>query len=303
VTTASVEIAGSHLGYVVVVPYRARHMLAQPAEARDRVVGAVDHAVGLGASVLGLGAATSSVTAGGVSLRHRTDVAVTNGDAFTAAVVHEQVRGLLARSGSGRVAIVGATGGVGSTVAKMLARNRDADEVLLVAPDERRLDSLRCNLSGRGVVVRSSTDLWEVRSAEVVVLLGRAALEPQHLAHGAVLVDATQPSSATTDLARARGDVRIVEGGIVSIPSLEMRGPDVGLPDGRASAGFAETALLALCGHRGHFSMGIPHLEQVELVRSWARDNADLGFTVATPTSLAAPLRRAARPEVGQAVA
>ena len=302
VTTASVNIGGSHLGHVVVVPYGDRHMLAQPTEARNRVARAIDHAVGLGASVVGLGALTASVTAGGVFLRNRTDVAVTNGNAFTAAIVHDQARDLLASTRAGRVAIVGATGSVGSTVAKMFARNRDADEVILVAGNERRLDSLRCNLSGRGVAVRSSTDPHDARSADVVVLLatlGGSVLESQHLGEDAVVLDATQPRGTTTELVRTRPDVRILDGGVVSIPSLEIRGGNLGLPDGRAYACFAETALLALSGHESHFSMGIPHLEQVDYVRSLARDHAHLGFTVASPTSFGVPVR----PEVDGAVA
>lgn len=306
VTMASVHLGGSHLGHVVVVPYGDRHMLAQPTEGRDRVARAVDHAVGLGASVVGLGALTASVTAGGVSLRNRTDVAVTNGNAFTAAIVHDQARDLLARGGAGRVAIVGATGSVGSTVAKMFARNRDADEVILLAGNERRLDSLRCNLSGRGVAVRSSTHLHEARSADVVVLLTTAAdsvLESQHLGPDAVVLDATQSHGTAIELARARSDVRILDGGIVSIPSLEIRGGNLGLPDGRAYACFAEAALLALSGHRNHFCIGVPHLEQVEFVRSLAREHAHLGFTVAPPTSFGVPVPAPARPAAEEAVA
>jgi predicted amino acid dehydrogenase len=293
-TMATIHVAGRHVGHVVLVPFGARHMLAQPVEARDRVGRAVDHAVDLGASVVGLGALTAPVTAGGVSLRSRSDIAVTNGNAFTAAIVHDQVRDLLQRSPSGRVAVVGATGSVGTTVAKMVARNRDADDLLLVARNERRLESLRCNLSGRGVAVHSTTDLHAIRSADVVVLLTAAAgsvLESEHLADGAVVLDATQPRNTSTDLARERRDVRILDGGIVSIPSLEVRGGNVGLPNGRAYACFAETALLALSGHQGHFSIGIPDLDQVEEIRTLAREHAHLGFTVAAPTSFGVPVR------------
>jgi predicted amino acid dehydrogenase len=290
---ASVRLAGAHAGYVVLVPFGARHMLAEPGEARNRVARAVDHAVGLGASVVGLGALTSTVTAGGVALRHRTDIAVTNGNALTAAVVHDQVRELVQASRSGRVAVVGATASVGSAVAKLIARNRDAEELVLVARNEHRLDSMRCNLSGRGVLVRSSTDLHAVRSAEVVVLLtaaGHSVLRSEHLGDGAVVLDATQPRNTTVELARERRDVRILDGGIVAIPSLEIRGSNVGLPNGRAYACFAETALLALSGHREHFSLGIPDLEQVEHVRSLARDHAHLGFATAAPTSFGVPV-------------
>jgi fatty aldehyde-generating acyl-ACP reductase len=295
VTMASVRLGGAHVGHVVLVAFGARHMQADPAQARIRVAGAVDHAVRLGATVVGLGALTATVTAGGAALSDRTDIAVTNGNAFTAAVVHDQVRALLQRSPSGRVAVVGATGSVGTTVAKLVARHRDADELLLVARNERRLESLRCNLSGRGVAVRSSTDLHSIRSADVVVLLTAAAgsvLEPVHVGKGSVVLDATQPRNTTTELARRRRDVAIVDGGVVSIPSLEIRGGNVGLPDGRAYACFAETALLALSGHQEHFAIGIPDLDQVEHVRSLARDFAHLGFTTAATTSFGVPVVR-----------
>jgi predicted amino acid dehydrogenase len=304
VTMATVDLGGTHLGHVVLVPFGARHMLAQPAQARERVERAVDHAVALGASVVGLGALTAPVTAGGVALRGRSDIAVTNGNAFTAAVIHDQVRDLLQRSGSGRVAVVGATGSVGSTVAKLVARNRDADELVLVGRHEQRLDSLRCNLSGRGVAVRSTTDLHAVRSADLVVLVTAAAgsvLESGHLTEGAVVLDATQPRNTTTELARERRDVRILDGGIVSIPSLQIRGGNVGLPNGRAYACFAETALLALSGHREHFSIGMPDLEQVEQVRSLAREYAHLGFTTAAPTSFGVPVPAPAPTRSGDA--
>ena len=56
---------------------------------------AVDRAVALGADVVGLGALTATVTAGGATLRARTDIAVTNGNAFTAAILEDQIRMLL----------------------------------------------------------------------------------------------------------------------------------------------------------------------------------------------------------------
>ena len=97
-------------------------------------------------------------------------------------------------------------------------------------------------------------------------------------------------------LARQRRDVRILDGGIVSIPSLTIRGGNVGLPNGRAYACFAETALLALSGQEGHFSIGIPDVEQVEHVRSLASEHAHLGFTVAATTSFGVPVPAPVRP-------
>ncbi len=311
VTMASVHLGGAPVGHVVLVPFGARHMLAQPAAARRRVGRAVDHAVRRGAQVVGLGALTAPVTGGGVSLRVRTDIAVTNGNAFTAAIVHDQVRELLASTRGARVAVIGATGSVGATLARLLVRGGDADGLLLVARNETRLAALQNRLSGRGTTVTTATDLRAAQECDLVVLLTAAVgsvLEPEHLRLGAVVLDATQPRNTTTTLLRARPDVTVVDGGIVSIPSLRLRGGNVGLPDGRAYACFAETALLALSGHTarsGHFAIGLPTLEQVDHVRELAHRYAHLGFTLGAPTSFGQPLAfsRPTRPVLAGAVA
>ena len=82
----------------------------------------------------------------------------------------------------------------------------------------------------------------------------------------------------------------VVDGGVVDLPSLRLRGGDIGLPDGRAYACFAETALLALSGHDGHFCLGVPTLEQVDRTRELAAGLAHLGFAPAAPTSFGRPL-------------
>lgn len=295
VTMATVHLGAdqAQVGHVVVVPFGASHMLARPGEAREKVGRAVDHAVGLGAAVVGLGALTAPVTSGGMWLRGRTDIAVTNGNAFTAAIVHDQLRSLLRHMRSARVAIVGATGSVGTTVTGLVVRDRNVDHLVLVARDEGRLSGLACNLSGRGIVLHATTDLAAVRECDVVVLLTAAAgavLRSEHLGPHAVVLDAAQPRNTTPELVRRRPDVVVVDGGIVDIPTLRITGGNVGLPDGRAYACFAETTLLALSGHQGHFSIGIPDLAQVDLVRSLAKDNAHLGFTVAPPTCFGEPV-------------
>ena len=122
-----------------------------------------------------------------------------------------------------------------------------------------------------------------------------ALLGPEHLAPGAVVLDATQPRNTSPGLAVARPDVLVVDGGIVSIPSLRLTGGDIGLPDGRSYACFAETAILALTGHTGHFSLGNPTLDQVDAIRERARALRHLGFRAAdrrasadrSPSSLA----------------
>ena len=103
----------------------------------------------------------------------------------------------------------------------------------------------------------TATDLGAVADADLVVLLTASAdslLGPEHLAPGAVVLDATQPRNTSPALLEQRPDVVVLDGGVVDIPSLRVVGGDIGLPDGRAYACFAETAMLALTGHHGHFA-------------------------------------------------
>jgi fatty aldehyde-generating acyl-ACP reductase len=302
VRMATVRVAGTDIGSVLLVPFGARHLLDQPAEGRRRVMQAVDRAVSLGADVVGLGALTATVTGGGVSLRGRTDVGVTNGNAFTAATVHAQVRQLLDTvldPAAGRhVAVVGATGSVGGAVSALLARDRCVDRLTLVGRSRPRLAALGDRL-GRQVTTTVTDELGAVADADLVVLLTastQAIVGPEHLRPGAVVLDATQPRNTTPALLDARPDVTVVDGGVVDVPSLRLVGGDIGLPAGRAYACLAETALLALSGHRGHFSVGVPTLEQVDHTRALAARLSHLGFGPASPTSFGRPVAVTAVP-------
>lgn len=291
-TLARVTLDQAPVGHVVVVPFGARHLLDNPHEGRTRVGRAIDHAARLGAEVVGLGALTATVTAGGATLRGRTDIGVTNGNAYTAAIVEDQLLELLAGATDRRVAVVGATGSVGTTLVRLLARGGSVDSLLLVARGTVKLENLAAEVGAR-MPTTTSTDLRDVRACDAVVLLTASAdalLGAEHLAPGALVLDATQPRNTSPDLAAARPDVTVVDGGVVAIPGMELKGGNIGLPRGQAYACFAETFLLGLAGHRGHFSTGVPTLDHVSHVRGLARRFAHHGFAAATPTSFGRPL-------------
>ena len=304
VSVAKVYIGGERVGRIIMLPYGARHLLAAPAQGRARVACAVDKAVALGADVVGLGALTATVTGAGVSLRRRTDIGVTNGNAYTAAVVDMQARRLLDEDGFSaagrRVAVVGASGSVGSAVTRLLARDGVVDGLTLIARSRPKLESLAAEV-GRQVPTVVSADLRDAAESDLVILLTASAdalLRPEHLAPGAAVLDATQPRNTSRALLRLRPDVSIVDGGVVDIPSLRLAGADIGLPAGRAYACFAETAMLALTGHQGHFCLGAPDLALVDRARQLAEQLHALGFGPAEPTSFGEPLAtRSLQPE------
>jgi fatty aldehyde-generating acyl-ACP reductase len=288
---AEIRLAGKRVGDLILVPFGAAHLLSDRRQGNHKVVAAVDRAVRSGVDLVGLGGLTAPVTNGGMVLRRRTDIGVTNGNAFTAAIVHRQVRSLLAGAAHGRVAVVGATGSVGSAVSRLLARDGDVAELLLVARGSARLASLAAEV-GSKVPVRTSDRLAAVADSDVVVLLTAAAetvLRAEHLGPGAAVLDATQPRNTSPELQQRRPDVLLLDGGVVDVPGLRLHGGSVGLPDGRTFACLAETLLLSLSGHRGHFTLGRPTLEQIDHISGLALRHGDLGFRPAAPSTFGRP--------------
>lgn len=279
------------LGHVLVVPVGARQLLT---EDRRWVLGkieqAVDRAIDLGASVVGLGALTAPVTAGGRLLRERPGVTLTTGNASTAHLTVEALRRLLPVGPGGHIAVVGATGSVGSCVVRLLADEPIGTELTLVAREPKRLTSLAqevaATLSSRGrpAEVHTARTMEAVREADLVLILTSASdalLRGEHLKRGAVVLDDTQPRNTDPALASERPDVLVVDGGVAAIPGIDVRG-DIGLPRGLAYACLCETMLMALDGHRAH-AVGAADVGHARRMRDAARRHAHLGFTLAEP--------------------
>ncbi|MXV20867.1 semialdehyde dehydrogenase [Deinococcus xianganensis] len=285
-------------GLLVTVPLSAPLLLGMNRrDVQHRVEDAVDKARDLGAGLVGLGGLTAPVTVGGKAFLHRTDIGITNGNAFTAAMTYLAIERLLPHLPIYPViALVGATGSVGACVTQMVAE-RHLGQLLLVARNEERLELLRAPLQSKHV--RISTDMLDVRQADLIILMTSAAdalLHSEHLKEGAIVLDDTQPRNTSPALVQTRPDVQVVDGGLVEIPSMRLKGT-IGLKRGLAYACLAETMLLALDGHRGHFSLGHPRVDQAEYMLHLADRHAHLGFHLAPfhgfgePVEVKSPLR------------
>lgn len=277
-------------GEIVSVPLSPALMLGPDrALVQRRVDQAVDAAVARGAELVGLGALTAPVTAGGAKLRRRTDVGITNGNAFTAAMTVKAVRRIADELAVPPVvALVGANGSVGTAVARAIARSGTAGDLLLIGRTPSTLAAL-----GRDLGAQWSTEMAACRRADVVVLMTSAVdalLTPEHLKRGAVVVDDTQPRNTSPRLVTERPDVLVLDGGLVETRGLTRSGHGIGIPAHLSFACLAETALLALSGHRGHGTIGRPAVEQVEHVLGLADRFAHLGFDLAPPTSFGRPV-------------
>jgi fatty aldehyde-generating acyl-ACP reductase len=227
---------------------------------RREIERAVALAAERGACVVGLGALTSPATAGGLRIVDRVPagVTVTNGNAYTAAVLAENVDEAAERVGSSRpsVAVVGCTGSVGTAVSRLLA-HRGFDLHLIA----RSVGKARRLLGDLEPVARYSDDVTDSASADIVLLL--TDVSPETLDIGGtredvVVIDAAEPSGwAEEDLQALAGRIEYARGGRALIPGYRCS-YDFGLSRPEETfACLAETYLFVRDGVREH-SVGSP---------------------------------------------
>lgn len=274
-------------GHIIMLPYSGQQLLEQQKAMMPRVEQALELAASKGAEILGLGALTSPITLGGKLLVNNPHVSITNGNAYTAVITFQKISELIQKSPQRNpvVALVGATGSVGTLVSMLLAKHHPEVEYMLVARNERKINQLAVEMESVNSYVETvvSLNIDDVKRADIVVLLTSAPdslLHSQHLKPGAIVLDDTQPRNTNPDILKQRPDVTIIDGGLVSVPSLQLRN-HIGLPKGLSYACLAETMLLAQAGHEGHFSIGNPTLDQAEYIAQIAQRYSSLGFGVA----------------------
>ena len=289
-----VDLPSKIMGRIITVPLTPTQLLTLPrTQVQGRISQAIDKARDLGASVVGLGALTAPASAGGKAFAKRTDVGVTNGNAFTAAMTLQAIEKLIPTlDRDPLIAIVGATGSVGSCLTRLYARQH-AGRLLLVARNEARLQALAADVHGGSIEATISTNMADVAQADLVVLLTSspdALLRSEHLKRGAVVLDDTVPRNTDENLLTERPDVLIVDGGLVEIPGFDLRG-SIALAPKLAYACLAETMLLALSGHKGHFCMGDAQVDQAEHILKLANEHRHLGFHLAPFRSFGKEIR------------
>jgi fatty aldehyde-generating acyl-ACP reductase len=230
--------------------------------AKDAVAEAFALASSRGSHVVGLGALTSPVTGAGATLLRQAprNVTVTNGNAYTAAVIAHNVneaRDIIGRDGAVRIGIVGCTGSVGAPTTRLLAAQ--GHELILVG---RSVDRLKTLFPDLGTQATLSASLGALANADIIVLLTNdpsALLTDALPLKSCLVIDCAQPSnvSASAKAALSLRDVRVLAGGIVHIPGY-ISTYDFGLPvPESAFACLAETYLFAKEGIREH-STGRP---------------------------------------------
>ncbi|MFP4344716.1 MAG: shikimate dehydrogenase [Anaerolineales bacterium] len=264
ITGARSEATGKEIeGWLIAVPYTAQRMLTLPQrEVYRKIIAAGRLAESLGADILGLGAYTSVVGDGGITIAQALGIPVTTGDSYTAAVALRATRQAALQMGielqRATVAIVGATGAIGGAVAQRLASEVGA--MLLVGLRRDRLQAVARQVQEAGCAnVVLSQDVGDISRAEVVLTVTSAGgdlVRPEYLRRGAVVCDVSRPRDVSRQVAEARDDVLVFDGGLVTVPGEVDFGFSYGPPPEMTFGCIAETMVLAFEGRFEDYSLG-----------------------------------------------
>jgi fatty aldehyde-generating acyl-ACP reductase len=216
----------------------------------------------LGARIVGLGALTSAVGDAGESVARGLQVAVTTGNSYTVAVTCHAVRCIAPALGEPlgqlRVAVLGATGSIGSACSRALCGN--VAHLTVIGHDPDAVAQLVGELTtAGGGLVSGSTDVAALRDAELIVSATNSAgplIRPEHLRPGAAVYDLAMPPDVSAAVHALGVDAIVVSGGEVIVPGNVDFGFDFGLPPGHAYACMSETIALALEGRYENFTLG-----------------------------------------------
>jgi predicted amino acid dehydrogenase len=293
-------------GWFVAAGLLPTQMLEMPREqVYERILGAIDIGVGLGAEVAGLGAFTGVVGDGGVTIAERAPIPVTTGNSLTiAAGVRSLFRGATEMGIDAKEAtavVVGATGSIGGACVELIAPH--VAHVVLVARNETRLrkfhESIRDDLP---CASSYTTDISAaVQRADLVLTATSSTqdvIEPEDLRTGAVVCEVSLPHDVSRRVALERPDVLVVEGGNMRVPG-EMRWArvreqgedfDMGLPRGTALACMSETMVLALENRCESYTLGrgidLAKVREIDALAERA------GFSLADMRAFDLPLSR-----------
>lgn len=253
------------VGHFVTIPMLPRQFLELERQwVLDKVISGALLAQELGAQIVGLGGYNSVIGEAGRTIANRLDAAVTSGNSYTVATA---LQATLAAANimeidlnRAKVAIVGATGSIGSVCARIIAK--DISHLTLVARSKTRLQALAEKIHNEhhktAVDIKLEVD-QALREADIVITAsasGGNIIQPEFLKRGSVVCDVALPHDVSREVAIARPDVLVLEGGVVEVPGEVDFAFNFGYPPGMALACMAETMILTLERRFEDYSIG-----------------------------------------------
>jgi len=230
ITGLKSQIDGKEInGHLISVFITAHQMVENRPLALKRIIQACALAQKKGAKLVGLGGLTSSFSRGGLDLIDKVGINITTGHAYTSYNVTQNVFALVRYMNLDKkkiwIGVVGAAGSVGSTTAKLLAREGFAN-LLLIDLERRRhhfpelVEEIR-KLNPQATV-EISHQIGDIKKCDIIVAATNAPealIRSENLKSGAIVIDDAQPSDVHPD-ALERKDVLVIEAGVTHTPNL-----------------------------------------------------------------------------------
>lgn len=246
-------------GWFIACPLTPRQMTQTVPlnEVYDKIVQCAEITAKEGAQLIGLGAFTSVVGDGGITIAKRSPIPVTTGNSYTVATAIEGTRKACEELGmdlsESTLAVVGATGSIGKTCARILSE--DFGRTILIGRDLDRLREFAAEIPG--AIATTSIELLREADAIITVTSSESdVIMPEHLKPGTVVCDVARPRDVSVRVGKERPDVLVIEGGVVQVPGNVEFNFRFGFPDGMAYACMSETMMLALEDRPESFTLG-----------------------------------------------
>jgi predicted amino acid dehydrogenase len=304
-----VSLGGSEArGFALLCPLMPQHFVTLPSSrVKQKVKATVNLASRLGAKIVGLGGFTSVCCDEGREIVEDCDVAITSGNTLTAALaIQEVIRAsklLDLELENAKMAVIGATGDIGSAVTRVLAPR--VAETVIAARNYDRLNEfaheLSVNSNSKISIVKYVHEA--VREADIILTATNAVttvIDPADLLPGAIVCDIAIPHNISREVRNVRNDILVFDGGIASYPPLESMGKKrrwtslFPVPT-QIYGCLAETIVLALDGRYENFSIGRGRITEDRISLIWEMSGRH-GFSIGafycgeseyTPTDIA----------------
>jgi len=228
---------------------------------RRRLGQALRIAAEQGCQTVVFGAQTSIVTVNATALPQHPNVQISSGNSFTLATMLAQFEAIRLKTGlpkTGRVAIVGAAGNIGSAIARWVAPGNWEGPVCLLgrigqSPRLAAFQKVLSSNSGNSQVrlMQSSAEL-ELCDVIVVAVSGdQTVIESQHVNRDrqVIIADVSQPRAVSRAISDERPLAMVIQAGLVKLPEDPDFRRTPHIPRGTCFACTAEALQMGLEPH------------------------------------------------------
>mgnify|MGYP001572115278 CR=1 FL=1 len=261
-------------GYFIVISMLPEQILQNKKYAIKKIIQAVNLAEKNGANIVGLGSLIASVTNGGKDLVNKVKINLTTGNTLTSYVTFLGVQKIAKYKNidleKETIAVVGATGSIGSAVSKLIAK-KYSSKLILVGRTVSHMESLKKEIleirNDDNVEITDSLD--KIVSAGMVIVAtasSSAFIKSEHLKNGAIVYDITQPRNVSIEVIKERGDLLMIDGGLVKIQEARINF-NVGLPKGVFFSCLTETMILSAEKEFDKTPLGNVDLRSVDFIQ------------------------------------